>query len=757
MSEILKVRDLSISFAVRDDSFLAVDNISFDIQKNQTMALVGESGSGKSVTAMSILQLLPRPQASYSNNSSILFDGKEVIDAPAKELIKTRGNIISMVFQEPMTSLNPYHRVGDQITESIILHSKKSKADANKEAKKLMTLVEIDDVDRRFSAYPHELSGGQRQRIMIAMALVNEPDLLIADEPTTALDVTIQAQILDLMTKLQKELGMSILFITHDLGLVEKFSDQVCVMKDGKIVAKVSKSAKVIDAKGMAVMPGGVDIHCHITGPKVNLARKLMPEDHRLDPHFKTPNTQSGSGGIVPSTFATGYRYATLGYTTAMEAAVPPLTARHALEEMYDTPIIDNGFYVLLGNNLFLQSLIAEGRYAEFKEAVAWWLNATKAYTVKLVNPGGDEPWKGHKNLNVKDIDEDSKATDIAPRKVIEAFIDAVHELGLPHPPHIHCNNLGHSGNFDTTIESMKTAGDRRLHVAHIQFNSYAGELGKPPKSASREITDYVNSHENITCDVGQVMFGKAMFMTADAPLTYLLRGYKKEKWVNADTECESGCGILPFDYQGMIYTHALQWAIGLEIFLLSKDPWRIVLSTDHPNGGSFANYPLVIKLLMDYEFRKQAMKSVNQKAMNSTILGELKREYTLNEICIVTRAGPAKCLGLKNKGHLGIGADADVTIYDMLDDKEEMFNAPRYVIKAGMLLIENHEFVSDYTDKKVLRVAPDFDESIEDVIKPFFDDFYSISFRNYKIDDDYLHGQGLVIDTHKKNSIYEN
>ena len=238
MSEILKVKDLSISFAVRDESFLAVDSISFDIQRNQTLALVGESGSGKSVTAMSILQLLPRPQASYSQNSSILFNGKEVIDAPSKELIKIRGNIISMVFQEPMTSLNPYHRVGDQITESILLHSNKSKNEANEEAKKLMSLVEIDDVNRRFSAYPHELSGGQRQRIMIAMALVNEPDLLIADEPTTALDVTIQAQILDLMTKLQKELGMSILFITHDLGLVEKFSDQVCVMKDGKIVEK---------------------------------------------------------------------------------------------------------------------------------------------------------------------------------------------------------------------------------------------------------------------------------------------------------------------------------------------------------------------------------------------------------------------------------------------------------------------------------------------------------------------------------------
>jgi len=238
MSKILKVKDLSISFEVRDKSFLAVDGISFDIERNQTLALVGESGSGKSVTAMSILQLLPRPQASYSKASSILFNDKEVIDAPNSELIKIRGNIISMVFQEPMTSLNPYHRVGNQITESILLHSKKSKIEADDEAKNLMRLVEIDDVDRRFTAYPHELSGGQRQRIMIAMALVNRPDLLIADEPTTALDVTIQAQILDLMTKLQKELGMSILFITHDLGLVEKFSDEVCVMKDGKIVEK---------------------------------------------------------------------------------------------------------------------------------------------------------------------------------------------------------------------------------------------------------------------------------------------------------------------------------------------------------------------------------------------------------------------------------------------------------------------------------------------------------------------------------------
>ena len=238
MKNIVEVKDLSIDFKVRDGSFCAVNNISFDIEKNKTLALVGESGSGKSVTAMSIMQLLPVPQATYKKSSSITFNGNEMIGASKKELLEIRGNIISMVFQEPMTSLNPYHRVGDQITESVLLHTNKSKKDAYEEAIQLMELVEIDDSERRFKSYPHELSGGQRQRIMIAMALVNKPELLIADEPTTALDVTIQAQILDLMSKLKKELGMSILFITHDLGLVEEFSDQVCVMQNGKIVEK---------------------------------------------------------------------------------------------------------------------------------------------------------------------------------------------------------------------------------------------------------------------------------------------------------------------------------------------------------------------------------------------------------------------------------------------------------------------------------------------------------------------------------------
>jgi len=236
MKSLLKISNLSINFQVRKKEFSAVKNLNLSINENQIVGLVGESGSGKSVTAMSIMRLLPEPKATYAEESSIMFDGEEILSADKASLRKIRGNKISMIFQEPMTSLNPYHRVGDQIVESILLHKAQAKSEAVSEAKNLMNLVEISEADRRFMSYPHELSGGQRQRIMIAMALANKPKLLIADEPTTALDVTIQAQILDLMTKLKNEVGMSILFITHDLGLIEKFSDTITVMQEGVVV-----------------------------------------------------------------------------------------------------------------------------------------------------------------------------------------------------------------------------------------------------------------------------------------------------------------------------------------------------------------------------------------------------------------------------------------------------------------------------------------------------------------------------------------
>jgi len=228
---LLEVKDLSVAFG----GSLAVDHISFEVRKGETFALVGESGSGKSVTALSILQLLPYPLASHPSGS-IKFQGQEMIDAPDATLRKVRGAKISMIFQEPMTSLNPLHRVERQITEAMLLHRNLPRGQARARALELLKLVGIDKPEQRLRSFPHEMSGGQRQRVMIAMALANDPDLLIADEPTTALDVTVQAQILKLLRELQERLGMAILLITHDLGIVKKFSDRVAVMQKGKIV-----------------------------------------------------------------------------------------------------------------------------------------------------------------------------------------------------------------------------------------------------------------------------------------------------------------------------------------------------------------------------------------------------------------------------------------------------------------------------------------------------------------------------------------
>jgi microcin C transport system ATP-binding protein len=232
---LLQVDHLSVTFGHGDREFAAVKDISFSVDRGETVALVGESGSGKSVTALSILKLLPYPQA-WHPSGGIKFEGQEIIDAPQSIIQKIRGNRISMIFQEPMTSLNPLHTIGRQIGEVLLVHKNMTSLQARKRIIDLLNLVALPEPEKRLQAYPHELSGGQRQRVMIAMALANDPDLLIADEPTTALDVTIQAQILTLLKDLQKRLGMALLLITHDLGIVRKVADKVCVMQSGRLV-----------------------------------------------------------------------------------------------------------------------------------------------------------------------------------------------------------------------------------------------------------------------------------------------------------------------------------------------------------------------------------------------------------------------------------------------------------------------------------------------------------------------------------------
>lgn len=516
-------------------------------------------------------------------------------------------------------------------------------------------------------------------------------------------------------------------------------------IRDGKIVAEPTdpevKPTRYLNAAGLVVMPGGIDMHCHIAGPKVNAARKMRPEEKRHGEVIRrTATTHSGTMGSVPSTFATGYKYAGLGYTTAFDAAVPPLSARHTHEEFEDTPCIDKGFYVMMGNNHYVMKAIGDEEPERLRSFVAWLLGAAKGYGVKLVNPGGVEVWKHHQAGNVSGIDQPVDFFEVTPRQIVRELARTADELRLPHPVHIHCNNLGVPGNWETTLETMRALEGHRGHITHIQFHSYGGGDGDENTFNSKvaKLAEYVNSHENLTVDVGQVLFGDTTSMTGDGPLGYFLHNVFGTKWFSADAEMEAGCGIAPIKYRNKSLVHTMQWAIGLEWYLMMDDPWRVAMSTDHPNGGSFLAYPQIIRLLMDSTFRKDVFKTVHPQFRERCDLADLDREYTLNEIAIITRAAPARILGLRHKGHLGVGADADITIYTPNENKQTMFELPRYVIKGGQIIVEEGELREPLVGK-TLHVEPEYDRSVEAYIQEWFEQFYSVCFRNYPVTSEYV------------------
>jgi formylmethanofuran dehydrogenase subunit A len=511
----------------------------------------------------------------------------------------------------------------------------------------------------------------------------------------------------------------------------------ICI-SDGRIVASLPPDAPVLNASGMVIMAGGIDIHAHVAASSVTLGRRLLPEEHTLDP-VAAPALEdgtiprSGTGGTVPSTFTTGYRYAGLGYTTVFDAAVAPVSARQTHAEFDDTPIIDGGFFTLLGNDEYLHRQIAANELGRAKDYAAWILKSTGAYAIKVVNPGGVELWK--RNVReVKTLDDPVGASNVTPRSILEVLASAAIDLGLPHPVHIHCNNLGVAGNVAMTLESMRALEGRRAHFTHLQFHSYGGERGKSWSSAARQVAEYVNSHPEVTGDVGQVMFGDATTLTADGAVEYLLHTSTGRKWINADIELETGCGIVPYTYKDKAAVASLQWVVGLELFLLSTDPWRMVLSTDHPNGGSFMSYPDLIRLLMDRAYRDEKLKSVNQKMLAGSALADgIAREYTLNEIAIITRAGPARQLGLKQKGHLGAGADADITIYSRDANFAKMFSTPRFVLKAGTLVVEEGQLRRAPAGKRIY-VQPGYDDSLMRDLGKYFEAYSAIQLANYPV-----------------------
>jgi formylmethanofuran dehydrogenase subunit A len=317
----------------------------------------------------------------------------------------------------------------------------------------------------------------------------------------------------------------------------------VCI-EGGRIVERLPAGVPALDARGMVVMPGGVDIHSHFASSSCNHARRLIPDEHAADP-ARAPRLsegelppRSGTGGSVPSTFTTGNRYAGLGYTTAFDSAEAPHLARHTHEELRDTPIVDKACCVLMANNEILLDLIERGELERAKHVAAWNVWAAKAYGVKAVNTGGVAAWKWGKDA--KGLFEPVPGyRSVTPAQIIAALAGIVDDLGLPHPVHVHCNNLGVAGNYRTTLDTLRTLDGHRAHLAHIQFHAYGGRAGGRPRSRAPELAEYLGAHPEFSADVGQVMFGPATTMTADAPVSAVLSEITHGRWVNADTEAD--------------------------------------------------------------------------------------------------------------------------------------------------------------------------------------------------------------------------
>jgi formylmethanofuran dehydrogenase subunit A len=519
-------------------------------------------------------------------------------------------------------------------------------------------------------------------------------------------------------------------------------------VRDGRIVEPVPGDtyAQQIDASGCVVMAGGIDMHTHIGGGKVNLARLLMAEDHRAGPNPIAPPTNplelASCGTCAPGTLATGYRYIEMGYTAAFEPAMVPSNARHAHMEMGDVPILDHGAYVMLGNDELLLQLLAEGgpannNYAQIRDYTAWTINASKALGVKVVNPGGISAFKF--NQRQLDVNEPHVHWQVTPRQVLHTLARALRELGVPHPLHIHGSNLGVAGNIESTLETIAALEGLPAHLTHIQFHAYGSDGPKKFSSAALQLAEAVNANPQISIDVGQIMFGQTVTASGDTMRQHAQSGLASpRKWVGADIEGVAGCGVVPFRYREQSFVNALQWVIGLEIFLLVRNPWQVVLTTDHPNGGPFTSYPHLIRLLMDRSFREEQLAKLHPDVAANCALRSIARELSLDEIAILTRAAPARLLGLPDRGHLGVGAAADIAVYREEADREAMFTTPAYVFKDGTLVARAGRVMATPVGG-THYVEPGYDTIIEKTLRRHWQAHAAINFDNVVIGHDEL------------------
>jgi formylmethanofuran dehydrogenase subunit A len=383
-------------------------------------------------------------------------------------------------------------------------------------------------------------------------------------------------------------------------------------------------------------------------------------------------------------------------------------------------------------------------------------MSSTKGYAIKIVNPGGLEAWGF--GQNVKDLDDQVPHFCTTPREIIRGLCKANKLLNLPHTIHVHANNLGKPGNYTTALETLKcvedlATGDKPvIHLTHCQFSAFKGDDWRTLESGAEDIANYMNSHTHATMDMGQIIFTDTTTMTADGPFQYALYGLTGNKWVNHDVETETSGGIVPFRYHRKSYVHAVQWSIGLELALLIKDPWKILMTTDHPNGGPFTAYPKIIAWLISKKAREASLKRINARARSRSLLPSIDRELSLYEIATVTRAGQAKALGLKNKGHLGVGADADVAVYNVNPETTDIsrkyrtvrraFRRAAYTIKGGELVVKDGA-VLKHVDGRTMWLDVEVSESarISNDMKKRFKEYWTVEYENYPVSEEHLKG----------------
>ncbi|HET8947321.1 MAG TPA: formylmethanofuran dehydrogenase subunit A [Candidatus Polarisedimenticolia bacterium] len=451
----------------------------------------------------------------------------------------------------------------------------------------------------------------------------------------------------------------------------------VCI-ENGRVVASLPPTAPVFDAKNLLVVPGGVDLHSHITGGGVRAARLLCPE--------------AAGGPCLPALDDIGRLYARLGYTTVFDAAVAPAFAADAHDELASLPILDGGFFLLMGNDPVTLEACRDADPSGLAGAVASLLDQAGAYAPKLVNPGGVAAWKeGREEPSIEEAGT-----------ILSRFASAAAALRLPHPLHVHLPRLGVPGNATATLALIESFGGRRAHVTHTQFHAYGGRTFAGFRSRAPEIAAALNRSPHLTADVGQVVFGPAVTLSADGPAQERLHRASHRKWLHLDIEGESACGVVPHEFKAGNLVASVQWAAGLELMLLVDDPWRMALTTDHPNGGPFAAYPTILRMLAERGFREEILRRAHPLLPQRSHLAGIAREYSFEELLVVTRSGPARVLGLDAKGHLGPGADGDVALLRRADDIETTFAEAVAVFKDGRLVAREGEILDPRPGRRI-------------------------------------------------------